>query len=339
MKRLHFALFACLAALGIALLLERRPFAPGAATKARAKLAEIALPNAALLVTVDLAALRASPWGKAALSRLTELVLGRAEATSCADRALLGAERFALVVPTDAAAVRSAPELGLIAEGDFRVETVLGCAEELLRARRGDPTRMPIASFATLRDRRGGGELAVRADGPLIVSGGGYFRDLLERAEGSVSTSAGPRETLHLSLRGELGPAPLLATWVLPAGWLERWLEDPELRASPLASVRALGLRGEVGAGLGLRAVLVTADAETGRRISEFLKSVAREFEAELKDALGPRGAQALAIEQKGARIELRLSLSAPLETLGWLGARTAPSAAPSASQETRSPR
>jgi hypothetical protein len=331
-KRLHFGLLVSLAAIGVALAIERRPLGvfrsvgTREAVTPRARLADLALPGAALIGTVDLGELRASALGRALLRELTQWALGRAPGPSCADDVLAAAERFAFVIPADGSASPRASELGLIAEGDFREERVLSCARELLRARKAEPVSARIASFSTLRDRKGGGELGIRAGGPLIVSGGNYFRDLLDRAEGALISNAGPREALHLSLRGELGPAPLLLTWVLPPGWLESWLEDRNVSASPLSAVRALAVRGEIEGSLRLRATIVAADATSSQQIAAFLASARHEFAAELEEMLGARGAESLGLTQKAERVDLTLELATPLDALQRLAAPSAPS-------------
>jgi hypothetical protein len=243
--------------------------------------AAILLPEAALFATLDVAALSRTPWGRSALSAA---LATSAEGETCADEEIRKIRRLALALPSEGnARLRSTSpgvELALVAEGGFDALSASACAFAVLHRRGGEPARSHVNGFRVVRDRRGSGELAVRDGGPLIVSGGDYFRELLERwpqqesprEHTALPAGAGVQERLHRALRAEAAPAPLLATWVLPPGWLERWLGDAELSRSPLGSVRAVVIRGEAAHALAFQVRLTAESAEAAAELEPFLR-------------------------------------------------------------------
>jgi hypothetical protein len=293
------------------------------AAPARAfSLAEMALPDAALVATVDLRALRKSLWGHVALEQLLTLA-GKSE--ECARSTIDQVEQLTLAIPAEGS-TSTAPELGVIAEGDLQASGVVECATRLLRARGGQPEASQLGGFRRLRDKHGLGELAVRDGGPLLLSEGSYLRALLERTSGGHATRQGVSERLHSALRRELGPAPLLLTWVLPPGWLERWLEDPEVSRSPLAELRALALRGEIGERLSLRATLAAESAAGAEQIEAFLQRAEAEFRPLTAAALGSGQGPGIRITRSAERVMLSIEVDTRGLATRWLGAPSAPS-------------
>jgi hypothetical protein len=282
------------------------------------ELTEIVLPGAALLATLDVAALRASPWGRMLLVRLAELTQGNGK-VGCTDEVFARAERVAFAIPSEGSTSANL-DLGIVAEGRFGGASTIACAESLLRSRGAEPSRVTLGGYLALRARRGRAELAVRDGGPLIVSDGPYFRELVDRSLATVTPGRSPQETVHVRLRSELGPAPLLLTWVLPPGWLEHWLEDPEVSRSPLAQVRALGIRARLSDALSLRAVIAAADADSARRVAEFLTKASQALAPEL-EAAAP-GAEVV-IRHTLERIELTMELQKPETLSRWLSSQT----------------
>lgn len=311
-QRIHFGLLLVMAALAFALVrrsLSDAPPPPGPAARARPDAVELLLPEASLLLTLDVRAMGRSAAGRALLARLVDLA-GSKTAGSCADRQLTRVRRLGLAVP----ATSTGLELGVVAEGDFDAVEVLACAEELLKNRGGDPVHSHVAGFRVLRDRRGSGELAVVDGGPLILSGNTYFRDLLDRASGALPREHGTRERLHLALRARAGDAPLLGTAVLPPGWLQHWLGEPDVARSPLALVRAVVVRGELDGALRLHVELSAEDAAGAVRIEAFLRTAAADF-------LGlSEQAAALAVQREAERVRVTLDERA-LALLDRLGA------------------
>jgi hypothetical protein len=94
---------------------------------------------------------------------------------------------------------------------------VLRCAELTIRQRGGTPVRSRLGAFVSVRDQaKPIGEVAIRADGLFVLSGGQYFRDVLDRAAGATrpDEQAQKREQMHATVRGRLGKNHLSASSV-----------------------------------------------------------------------------------------------------------------------------
>jgi hypothetical protein len=120
---------------------------------------------------------------------------------------------------------------------------VLRCAETMIRTRGGNPVRSSLGAFTSVRDQtKPLGEVAMRADGLFIMSGGQYFRDVLDTVAGAArgDEAARLRSQVHLAMRRKLAPSQLVLT-LIPGAKL------------PLPDVQALGLGLEVGRELELR--------------------------------------------------------------------------------------
>jgi hypothetical protein len=331
-KRLHWLLFVLLMLLSAWLVSRQRAArsenagrtlgAVPAKAKASKPIQGLVLPDAALIASLDLGTLRRNVWGRALLEQL----LAREAKTEPCARSVLGeVERLVLAIPS-ASSVNADPEFAVLAEGNLRALPVLECARRLLSARSGEPTQSRQGTFQCLRDQRGRGQLAVRDGGPLILSGGSYFRTLLARAEGGP-TQNGPREERHSTLRRELGPAPFLLTWLLPAGWLEAWLEDPDVKSSPLSDVRSVSVRGELNDLVMLGAVIEADNDASAARIEGFLRAAQIDFQESIDAYLGPGASQQIRVARRGPRVELSLRVGTRALAARWL-AETPPLAA-----------
>ena len=88
------------------------------------------------------------------------------------------------------------------------------CAEAVIRKRGGTPVRSSLGRFTSVRDQgKPLGEVAIRADGLFVLSGGQYFRDVIDAADGAVlgDEAARLRTQLHRSMRRRLAPSQLVA--------------------------------------------------------------------------------------------------------------------------------
>jgi len=238
-----------LLALAASVWLMRRPGAQTAAANAALglDLESVVPPGPALLVTADVESL-----GRGAAQELLRAgggaLLGLRE--QCGFEPILGLRRVAFAMPFRGQ-TRDAGDFALIAETSLDPQAVLACAESLIRKRGGQPGRSSLGAFTSVRDQaKPLGEVAMRADGLFILSGGQYFRDVLDTAGGSASgdEAARLRMQIHLGLRRKLAPSQLQLTFI-PG---ERW---------PVPGVRALGLGLEVKDDLELRGFIACADA------------------------------------------------------------------------------
>jgi hypothetical protein len=183
----------------------------------------------------------------------------------CGFEPLLALKRVAFAMPFRAEASATGADFALIADTSLQTDPVLRCAEAVIRKRGGTPVRSNLGSFTSVRDQgKPLGEVAIRADGLFVLSGGQYFRDVIDAANGAVigDESARLRTQLHRAMRRRLVPSQLIAT-LLPGVGL------------PLPGVRALGLGLEVQGDVRLRGFVgcaSTAACSDARRLIEQLK-------------------------------------------------------------------
>jgi hypothetical protein len=176
-----------------------------------------------------------------------------------------------------------------------------------------------LGGFSSVRDRKGGGGEVATKDGLLIVSGGSYFRELLDAADGNAPTSEheDPREARHAALRRALGSGDIVASWLLSDGWFERVSGDTSARLSPLGTVKALGARLIVTSDVRVSVLLECADADGATRIATLLDDMQSSLGSL---ALAPALSDAARrIELGRAGAELRLSLTLSQDALGAL--------------------
>jgi hypothetical protein len=167
-------------------------------------------PGPALLVTADVEAL-----GEAAALELLRAggsaLLGLRE--TCGFEPLLGLRQVALAVPV--AEPGQAPDFAVIAQTALDPEPVLRCAEAVIKKRGGVPVRSSLGDFRSVRDQQKPvGEMAIRADGLFVLSGGQYFRDVVDAASGRYvgSAAAKARAAQHASVRARLGRSQLVVS-------------------------------------------------------------------------------------------------------------------------------
>jgi hypothetical protein len=170
-----------------------------------------------------------------------------------------------------------------------------------------------LDSFDTVRDRNGSsGEIAAK-DGLLVVSGGNYFRELLNAAEGVLGnlTQQSARGLQHAELRQALGPGPLLATWLLGEGWFERVAgSDANARLSPLSALKQLGARVNVGETAQLLVLLECTNSAGAEGVATLLRDLQSSLDALPLDPALRAIAKRITFSQKEARLRLELELS-----------------------------
>lgn len=252
----------------------------------------------ALLVTLDVTAL-----GPGAAQRLLDAggnrLLGLREL--CGFEPLLALRRVALAVP--ASAGQAVSDFALIAETTLEAEPALRCAEAVIRKRGGTPVRSRLGAFQSVRDREKPlGEMAIRADGLFVLSGGRYFQAVVDTASGTRRSddAARLRSAVHARLRGNLGRHAIVVS-ALPGD------------ALPLPGVQAFGLAIDVERVARLQGALYCVSAEACGDARARLVSVLSEAAKEPAfSALG-----GLSSVQRGA--ELDVSGRLPSEQLGAL--------------------
>jgi hypothetical protein len=288
-------------------------------------------PGAAFVMTVDVARLRASPFAPAfARLGLTEL-LGTTDACRFDPLreltelvvASAGLPAGATFTTPGAPEEPSAPA-AVIGTGRFAGRAVAACASARIAARGGKASVTTLGGFSSVRDRELPAEVAAR-DGLVVLSEGRYLREIVDLAEGQSSDGdelERLRDHLHTELRRTFGRgAPVLATVVVPEGWLSRAF-GPEAQASPLATIRSAALRVEVGEHVAIGAFLGCMSEKDCAEVAEFLQETTRSA----APLLGPDGARvlgAVSIRSEREHIELSLTLTAAdlVALSGLLGA------------------
>ena len=245
-------------------------------------------PGPELVVTADVAAL--SP--AVALELLNaggSSLLGLREL--CGFEPLLGLRRLVFAMPFRRADAPGAADFALIAATSFEPEPVLRCAEAVIRKRGGTPLRSHLGRFTSVRDQQKPvGEVAIRADGLFVLSGGQYFRDVIDAATGAPlgDEASRLRSRVHAAIRRRLAPSQLVVT-ALPGAGL------------PLPGVQALGLGLELQSDVRLHGFVAcpsAAGCDDARRLLERMK-------ADVSSEPALAGLSSLTIVQRDAELEL----------------------------------
>ena len=269
-------------------------------------------PGSAFLLSADLRTLLRSPLGAVIAERLGRSAGTSSLVKSCGFDPLTRLDQLALAVPSANFGAQEHPEdFGIVARGRFNAAEIARCAEAAIAARGGEAIRTRHGSFDSVRDQSGsGGEIASK-NGMLVVSGGSYFRELLNSAE-SPRKPGEPaiRDLRHAELRRALGPGSLLATWLLGEGWFERVAGgDTNARLSPLSTLKALSARLNIGRTAELIVLLECADGESAQRISGLLSELRSSLDALPLDPALAGIATRIAVSQTGPRLRLELEL------------------------------
>ena len=331
-RNIHFGLLGVSLAVAV-WVFGAQPHSTEPATRsgAQAKAAEerspvsIIPPGSAFLLSADLHELTRSPLGAFIAERLGRSAGSGKFVQLCGFDPLARLSQLALAIPSANLAAREHPEdFGIVASGQFSAQDITRCANAAIAARSGEAIRTKLGSFESVRDRQASsGEIAAR-DGLVVVSGGSYFRELLDSAESGSAKNKGSsaadknspdeqsvRDPRHAELRRALGPGALLATWLLGDGWFQRIAgDDTNPRLSPLSALRTIGARLNVAQTAQLSVLLECEGSEGATRISSLLSELRSSLDAlPLNPALAGLAAR-IAVSQTGARLKLQLELN-----------------------------
>ena len=297
-------------------------------------------PGSAFVLSADVAELRRAPLGKALAQRFAQLGGASGDLSAlCGFDPLVALDQLALAVPSAGEAESAhAEDFGVVAAGHFSAAQITRCASAAISQRGGEPVLAQLGAFSSVRDRkREGGEVAARDGGLLIVSGGRYFRDLLDAAAGNVAhrEHEDAKDARHVALRGALGSGAILATWLLPDGWFERVAGEDAARLSSLRGLQAIGARVDLSKELRLSLLLDCTSPESASEIRAWLEQLRASLTELPLDPLLAGAARRIKSEPAGARLRLDLTLdgaelTAALDALlgpGGPGTARAPSA------------
>jgi hypothetical protein len=167
--------------------------------------------NAAMVLEVDLATLRASPAGRDALEMLVQAPLD--QKARCAGDLLRKLDRIGIAVPAGSG---FEDDVAIVATGAWlRASDVTTCAESVVNGRGGAPNVLKQGTFTTVQDGDGThGILAVRDGGPLVVGRGPWLSAVVDVADG-VSRSLRDDPVHDVARRAKTGAFATL-TYALP---------------------------------------------------------------------------------------------------------------------------
>ncbi len=302
-----------LALLGAALLLRDKPTAHVRQEAPRLSALGAIPAGASLVVTMDLARVRQSPLG-ATLTDNGRILPGVGRLSDvCGFDPTSEIEELALALPKG-----DSTDFGLVATGSFSEKKMAECASAIVAKRHGRPGLTRVGSFVTIRDLgRTQGEIAVRDGGPVLLGDGHYLRDLIDTAEGRIDNVA--HDETHESLRKSVGDGAVVASWVVPPGWMERVTDSQLVRLSPLSSLRAVALRVNVTPKVNVLAMLgCSSDAACGD-LAGVLDSLRRDLSPAIRHELGQDPLQEAKISTAGRVVTVQLELE-PARAAALLG-------------------
>lgn len=262
--------------------------------------------GSAFVLTADVRQLQHAPLGALLSERL-----GRAGKTAelvkvCGLDPLARLDQLALAVPSAGGAAQEHPEdFGVVAQGRFTAAEIMRCANAVITQRGGEAIETQLGKLRSVRDRKQSAEIAAK-DGTLIVSGGSYFRELLDAAEGHASSKRDPRDARHSELRRALGPGTIVATWLLGEHWFERVAgDDGNARLSPLSALQAVGAHIDVSDTAHVQLLLDCTDSDGAGRVASLLSELRSSLHALPLDPALSGLAERVSVSQTGARLKL----------------------------------
>lgn len=271
-----------------------------------------AIPTGALVVaSADLDALRASPVGAPFLREGREIPGVGKVRDVCGFDPMDTLHEVALAIP----AAGDAGEFGVVAAGAIDDEAILTCAAKVIEARGGKAVISPLGGFRTVRDSAlpGGGEIAVRKGGPLLLGAGTYLRAMVDAADGRTASIRS--SVAHSQLGKQLESGAIRVTVVLSPEQrrsLAEELESDGAKDSPAASVVAGALGVSLGPRVAVHGVVACEKAEACARFATTLKALRDERANDYATRLVGFGnvLDQLKIEPAGELIHLRVELA-----------------------------
>ena len=167
--------------------------------------------NAAMVLAIDLAALRRSPAGRDALELLVQKPLETK--ARCAGELLRGLDEIGIAIPAGSG---FEDDVAIVAMGSWlRAGDVSACAQGVIKDRGGAPNVLKQGTFTTVQDGDGmHGVLAVRDGGPLVVGRGPWLSAVVDVADG-VAKSLRDDPVHDVARRAKTGAFATL-TYALP---------------------------------------------------------------------------------------------------------------------------
>ncbi len=268
---------AALLATGLLVTTQDR-FAPPQTARATASAADAIPEGALLLLTADLARLRATGFAERLRAESRDVPgLGDIREV-CGFDPLESFDGAAFAIPAGGAD----GDFGIAVRGD-RVggDQLLACTTKVIAARGGSPLASKLGSFDTVRDIGSGapaGEIGARPGGPFLLGAGSYLRSMVDAADGRVPSIA--VDGAHARLATALSGAPV-ATATLVLGPRQRATIAEELVRAGSGAPPAIGKVAAVGVGLeaqgdrvGLHVILACDDGRAALEVANALEAL-----------------------------------------------------------------
>jgi hypothetical protein len=175
--------------------------------------------DAWLVLTVDAAALRASPLAQPLLgTQATTAIPGLGSlADGCGFDPLARLKELVLCSPEGG----ERGDFGVAFTGDFTRDELARCADKVMHARGGSSVTSQRGAFAVLEDATDPGHtrFAYRDGGPFLVGRGAWLDAMIDAADGKAERMRPEHAALRASLAARPGEAPrsVVLTALLPA--------------------------------------------------------------------------------------------------------------------------
>jgi hypothetical protein len=286
--------------------------------------------DAWLLATVDVESLRPSPLAQALFGSGGVTIPGLGKVSeACGFEPLARLTRVALVAP------EAEGDFGIAFEGDFGRAELARCAEQVLRARGGNPSTEIHGSFVVVGDVASArARLAYRDGGPFLVGRGAWLGSMIDAVVGKAERARPELLALrtHLLQRagGSSGPAVVVAA-LLPKAMrdqLRTEMQEPSRESEPYAAVLSVDRAG-VSVETGAAGSTTRLDAELHCESTEACAQVKtlierKRFAASTSPALRLAGLGAaidsLAVEQNGMMLSVKAEV--PTDALARAASR-----------------
>jgi hypothetical protein len=289
---------ALVVAVAVAIWLVRRAKTHEPPPEVRVDLLHVVPLGPQLLVTANVEAV-GLPAAKALFGEGASSLLGLREL--CGFEPLLALRRVLFATPFRAAQAQGASDFAFVADTSLEPEPALRCAEAVVKKRGGVPVRSKLGAFTSVRDQtKPLGEVAIRSDGLFVLSGGQYFRDVIDAASGMArgGEAARLRSQIHDGIRRRLAPSQLVVTLLPDSGFT-------------LPGVNALGFSLELERDLRLRGFVACPTPEACAQVQHVLERASAEAAREPQLS----GLSSLKISPRGAQLDVAGRL--PRQQLG----------------------
>jgi hypothetical protein len=263
--------------------------------------------DATVVVTLDIDSLRRSGLSKALFGTKSRAAAGADVFSACWLDEQNGLREVALAVA--ALEKEREPEVMIAASVSGQPTLLLECVERAVHKAGDDVEQSALGEFRLVSARKNPNlALAAREGAPVLLGTKGGLEAMMATLDGKQPSAA--TNELHQAIRAALRPpADLRASVVLEPRWLER-LYGHEAAASPLGSLRTVGVRAALGRTISLEVLLGCALAASCEENAKLARKLVRDLSPEL-DPETRAAFDRLVVEELDRQVRLTLELRA----------------------------